>query len=141
MVFAQQARPALEVATIVRQAARFFQLEVAFEHIAEGVALPAEAATRVRVGDATRLCIGRPKDAADQAAAQEAEAQRGFTGLSQLAFRCETVWLVEAQGPSDVNALRIAAVLASVLLGPILAPDGAELFGVKTARGKLERMA
>jgi hypothetical protein len=131
----------LEVATIVRQAARFFQLEVAFEHIDEGVAPPIEAATRVRIGDETRLCVGRPKDAADQAAAEEAETRNGFTGMSQLAFRCETVWLVEATGEADKVALQIAAVLASVVLGPILAPAGGELFGVKTARAKLERLA
>ena len=141
MVFAQQARPALEVATIVRQAARFFQLEVVFEHLAEGVAPPIEAATRVRIGDESRVCVGRPKELEDQAAAEEAETRNGFTGMSQLAFRCATVWLVEAKGPSDQVALRIAAIMASVLLGPILAPDGSELFGVKTARGKLERMA
>jgi hypothetical protein len=47
------------------------------------------------------------------------------------------VWLVECEGPDDRAALRLAAILAGVLLGPILAPRGAALFGPKTARGEL----
>ena len=71
--------------------------------------------------------------------------------MGLLARRCKTVWLI-ARGTSappstrDVNAspddrvaLLIAAVFASVLLGPIL--DGDEIFGVRTARLKLERPA
>jgi hypothetical protein len=35
-------------------------------------------------------------------------------------------------------ALRLAAILASVVLGPILDPETSEIFGVKTARLKIE---
>jgi hypothetical protein len=48
------------------------------------------------------------------------------------------VWLVVREADDDRAALTIAAVLASMLLGPILAPDGREIFGVRTARLKLE---
>lgn len=40
----------------------------------------------------------------------------------------------------DTLALTLAAILASILLGPILDPRRSELFGVKTARRKLEAL-
>ena len=40
----------------------------------------------------------------------------------------------------DALALRLAAILASVLLGPILDARVPELFGVKTARAKLDAL-
>jgi hypothetical protein len=48
------------------------------------------------------------------------------------------MWILETEGDDDRVALRLAAILAGVLLGPILAPDGA-LIGPKTARERLER--
>ena len=50
--------------------------------------------------------------------------------------RCGSIWIVEREGPEDRTALVLAAVIASVCLGPILG-DGA-LFGVRTARVMLE---
>ena len=47
------------------------------------------------------------------------------------------MWIVECEGAQDRAALFIAAIFASVFLGPILSADG-ELFGVRTARLKLE---
>ena len=62
-----------------------------------------------------------------------------WTGLALLARRCQAVWIVErADGEPDRLALLLSAILASVLLGPILDPARGELFGVKTARAKLE---
>ena len=55
-----------------------------------------------------------------------------------MARRCQTVWLVARTDDADPLALRLAAILASVVLGPILDARGPELFGVKTARAKLE---
>jgi hypothetical protein len=48
------------------------------------------------------------------------------------------VWLISVEDETDPAALRIAAIVASVVLGPILSPQGTELFGVRTARLKLE---
>ena len=45
-----------------------------------------------------------------------------------------------ARRDPDPLALRLAAILASVLLGPILDVRVPELFGVKTARAKLEAL-
>jgi hypothetical protein len=50
------------------------------------------------------------------------------------------VWLVETASEPDRAALLLAAILASVVLGPILSPDGRDLFGVRTARAKLEAL-
>jgi hypothetical protein len=58
--------------------------------------------------------------------------------MSLLAQRCEVVWLVTFESDDDRVALTIAAILASTLLGPILSPAGDEVFGVRTARMKLE---
>ena len=48
------------------------------------------------------------------------------------------VWLVTRDKEDDRVSLTIAAILASTLLGPILAPEGDAIFGVRTARMKLE---
>jgi hypothetical protein len=89
--------------------------------------------------EAARFCFGRPRTDDDLFAADEADVRQGAAGLGKLAQRCHTVWLVVTEGDPDGVALRLAAILASVVLGPILSPDGSELFGVRTARLKLEK--
>ena len=138
-VFAQQAAPALDVLAIVRQAARFFGTTLAIEGVAAGALADGVMGARVTANGATRTCFGRERTVDDLAAAEAAETRGGYTGMSLLAARCATVWLVEVTAMPDDAALLVAAVIASVLLGPILSPDGTELFGVKTARGKLGR--
>ena len=86
-----------------------------------------------------RFCYARPVLHEDKAAAGTADLRAGYTGLATLAQRCSYVWLVVLEKDDDPVALRIAAILASVVLGPILAPAGDELFGVRTARLKLEK--
>lgn len=81
----------------------------------------------------------RPREAADLALAEAADARAGGTGLALVARRCGVVWLVVCEERHDRLALRLAAILASVLLGPIFDATSGELFGVKTARAKLER--
>ena len=85
-----------------------------------------------------RVLAARPRDAADMALAEEAEVRAGGGGLVLLARRCHSVWVVTREEEDDRLALRLAMVLASVVLGPILDARGPELFGVKTARAKLE---
>jgi hypothetical protein len=115
---------------------------------------------------AIRRAFARPAQEADYARAEAAEAGAGG-GLARLARRCGMVWLVEREdeeaeaatepttepateharqpaarppieGLGDRSALLLAAILASILLGPILDGRARELFGVKTARAKLE---
>ena len=149
-VFAQRADARVELGTWKNQAKRFFETELGITvdkpyDASPSFAFPAIDAARVVVaakdGDrGTRLCFGRPRTDDDLRAADEAERIVGYAGLADLAKRCSTVWLVKAEGEDDRIALRIAAILASVLLGPILAPRGASLFGVKTARARLEKL-
>ena len=54
------------------------------------------------------------------------------------------LWLVQVEGEPDIVALRLAAILAGVLLGPILAPPppapgGAALFGLQDGAGAARR--
>jgi hypothetical protein len=87
---------------------------------------------------AIRSLFARHRDDVDLALAEAADAGAGHTGLALLARRCDSVWLVERDGEPDRPALLCAAILAGVMLGPILDARGPEIFGVKTARAKLE---
>ena len=88
-----------------------------------------------------RSTFARPRDPEDLSLAEAADARAGGTGLALVARRCGVVWLVVREALPDRLALRLAAILASVLLGPILDASAGELFGVKTARAKLESAA
>jgi hypothetical protein len=103
-------------------------------------AAPRRDAARVVIApskgpSATRAIWGRPRVDDDVHAAEDAD---GGAGLAMLAKRCAYVWLVESEGADDRAALRLAAIMAGVLLGPILAPGGTALFGPKTARVQLD---
>lgn len=60
--------------------------------------------------------------------------------MADLAARCRTVCLVESESDMDRAALCLAALAASILLGPIVPPTGDAIYGVRTAREKLESM-
>jgi hypothetical protein len=83
----------------------------------------------------------RPRTEADLACAEEAERAAGGGGMSLLAKRCEMVALVAVTSEEDDVALWIAAIIASVVLGPILSPTQPEIFGIRTARVKLATLA
>ena len=147
MVFAQRRDARVEAEVWRRHAAQFFdtELELALPKRYIFDAPPADAA-RIRLTgpdglEKTRLCFGRPREDDDLKTADEVDTRQGAAGLGRLAQRCSTVWLVVTEGDTDEAALRLAAILASVVLGPILSPDGQELFGVRTARAKLEGTA
>jgi hypothetical protein len=83
---------------------------------------------------------GRARDERDLALAEAAESLAQGGGLALLARRCPTVWIVERRADDDPLALRLATVLAGTLLGPILDRRSREIFGVKTARAKMEAL-
>lgn len=144
LVFAQRSDARCEIDAWRRNGERFFGTTVGLTVDKRyGGIYPDVDAARVVVAPGenvggVRLCYARPATGADQDAAARADARAGYTGLADLARRCKTVWLVERQGEADRTALLLAAVVASVLLGPILDVGAAELFGVRTARVKLE---
>src|SRR5690606_36873356 len=120
-VFAQRGDAALELASIKAQASRFFAARLGLTVDKRiGAPPPAVDAARVVVAtddgatSGTHLCFGRPATALDHAAAGAAERAQGTSGLSLLAQRCRTVWLVTLEVDDDRPSLLIAAVLASV---------------------------
>jgi hypothetical protein len=142
-VFAQRTDAALDVAALQRHAARFFGVKIGLTVDKRyDAGAPAIDAARVVIAGShaagTRLCFGRPATEEDREATDAADT--AGTGMAILARRCGAVWLVATSEEADGDraALTIAAVLASVLLGPILPPRGDALYGVKTARLKLE---
>lgn len=144
-VFSQRADAALDVEAIKGQAERFFASRVGLtvDKRYEEVAPETDAARVVIAGgdgtsSGTRLCYGRPVDAADLAAAEAAERAMGTYGLALLAQRCKTIWLLVPEVEDDRAALTLAAIFASHMLGPIMSPGGQELYGVRGARLKLE---
>ncbi len=147
-VFAQRDDARLDVEAIRRHAERFFAAKLGLtvdKRYGAGV-LAVDAARVVVASDdgaasGTRLCYARPTDPDDLAAADAAERVQRTHGMSLLAQRCATVWMVVRESDDDRAALTIAAIFASTMLGPILSPDGREIFGVRTARLKLEGRA
>lgn len=144
-VFTQRRDAALDVAAIRAHATRFFDTKLGLTVNKTYAATPPEVdAARVvlanddKTASGTRFCFGRPTAANDLSAAEAAEQAQRTHGMALLAQRCPIVWLVVRESSDDRVALTLAAILASSLLGPILSPDGDELFGVRTARMKLE---
>ena len=143
-VFAQRNDARIELAAWTDHASRYFRARLRVEpekHYTFDA--PRIDAAFVTVApehglEAGRLCFGRPSERDDLRAAEEVDAAAGWTGLALLAKRCGAVWLVDAEGDEDRTSLLLAAILASVVLGPILGPGQRELFGVRTARLKLE---
>jgi hypothetical protein len=151
VVFSQRADASVDVAAWAQHAARFLatRLERRDTEATAMARAPAAreawvqlelAATKAR-GDAPlesglRVCWSRPRAEDDLVAARSAP---GGAGLAGLAERCPQVWLVETddRAGDDAVALRLAAILAGVLLGPILAPGALAVFGPKTARERL----
>jgi hypothetical protein len=146
-VFSQRPDARIELSVWKRHAEEFFGTRLGLtldKRYPEGFpaidAAPVVLSPRDGEADGVRLCYGRPRTAEDLRAAEDADMRAGNTGLGLLARRCPSVWLVATEGESDRTALLIAAIVASVVLGPILSPEQA-LFGVKTARGRLEKLA
>ena len=136
LVFTSAPQPRLDVAAWDGQAQRFFSTRLALL----GQAANGEARILVTPPEdptGERVLSVRPREAADLALAEEAEVRANGGGMVLLARRCRSVWRVAREGGDDRLALRLAMVLASVVLGPILDARGPELFGVKTARAKL----
>jgi hypothetical protein len=136
VVFAQRTDARIELDAWQRHATQFFAARVGLtEEKTSGDATVVIAPDGEKPG--MRRVSGRPREAADLDAAEAADIRAGSPGMSLLARRCGHVWLVESESEGDRLALLLAAILASVVLGPILSRDRQELFGVRTARAKL----
>ena len=143
LVFAQRKDARVELATWRQQAERFFATTIGLM-VAKRyeTGFPSTDLARVviapsTVAGGTRTAWSRPADETDWSRAEAAERASKMGGMGALARRCKQVWLIEREGEDDKTALLIAAILASVLLGPIVI--GEEIFGVRGARERLER--
>jgi hypothetical protein len=144
VVFSLSPEARVDVAAWDGHARRFFATQLALAGDPDAAEIrvaitPPGAAADARAGE--RRIAWRARREEDLTAADEAERRAGGGGLAGLARRCPTVWLVERAAEDDPLALRLAAILASVHLGPVLDGRGPELFGVKTARSKLDALA
>lgn len=147
LVFAQRSDACLDMRAIKQHAQRFFATRVGLtvEKKYRDDPPMTDAARIVLSSDdgllaGTRFCFGRAADMTDLAIVEEAERNQGSTGMALLAQRCPTAWLIETEGgEEDRVALSLAAILASVMLGPIVPPKGDRVFGVRTARLELEK--
>jgi hypothetical protein len=143
-VFAQRKDSRLEADLWRRHASQFFATRIDFPVLKQYLFdPPASDAAEVTIAsptrpEAKRLCFARPRTDDDLLVAEDLDRRAGSNGLGLLARRCPTVWLVCIEEETDDAALQIAAIVASVVLGPIVSPGGTELFGVRTARSKLE---
>lgn len=147
LVFSQRPDACLDMTSIKQHAQRFFATKVGLTVDKKyGDDPPGSDAARIVVAtddglaSGTRLCFGRAADMTDLAIVEDAERAQGSTGMALLAQRCPTIWLIETEGgEEDRVALTLAAILASVLLGPIVPPKADRVFGVRTARLELEK--
>jgi hypothetical protein len=141
VVFAQSESAVVDVAAWDAHAQRFFRtrLSLAQESSPDGAQGAGLLVAPSGEPAGIRHVQARPRDGEDLVLAERADV--AHTGLALLARRCPTVWLVgrETESDDDPLALRLAAILASVLLGPILDARIPELLGVKSARARFER--
>lgn len=91
------------------------------------------------------LVVTVPVDRAPEAMRAAAAGVKaiGGAGFDALLPRTRRVWQVRVSlaGEGDERApLAAAAVLASVLLAPVVPPEGGTIFGVKGARQRLEKL-
>ena len=134
LVFSQLNEARVDIDSWTAHADRFFATRIGLAAIAAPswsfVIAPEGAASDIR------SAYVRPRSEEDLALADTADT--GGTGLARLARRCPMVWLVAREASDDRVALRLATILASILLGPILDAQVPELLGVKSARGRLD---
>lgn len=145
LVFGQAKSVAIPLSALEANANRFFATKLGLsveKNYLAGYDAEEDAANVILSGDAlraVRLLYVRKVSEGDRMRAERADATGGASGMFDLTRRCETAWIVDSEGEGDRAALLLAAVLASVVLGPIVPPTGDELFGVRTARLRLEQ--
>ncbi len=145
-LFAPEASSRMDEARWRAQAERFFSASLAIapaKRYPDGSMPRSDAAeVAVRAGEAvSRVRLQTlPLEAAPglRRSADEAVVAIGGAGFDALMRRATRLWQVAADGEGDARApLVVTAVLASVLLAPVLPPGGGTVFGVKGCRERL----
>ena len=140
-----EASPHLDRARMKQQARTFFEAEL--EAVFVGGDDSALVDVRMKGGAATtrvRVLTAAIDDAPDvRAAADAGVIAIGGAGFDALVARTKRVFQVVAapiEGPDARAPLLVAAVIASLLLAPIVPPGGGTIFGVKGARERLNSL-
>lgn len=131
LLFSPDAAERLDAASVARQARAFFDVELRVEEAS--IAIAGEGAVAIESAPVAEA-------AAALALADEAARAIGGAGFDALLKRARRVWFVRGAA-DDARALLVSAVLASVLLAPIVPPGGGAIFGVRGARARLEALA
>ncbi len=133
----------IEIDRLAHHARRFFRVELTLSppKLYPGGWPVSDAATfsltneRGLIGDANLVTYPIASAPEVTAAARSAVAAMGGAGFDVLLTRAKRIWQIQAT--AEPAPLLVAAILASVLLAPILAPGGSAIFGVKGARERL----
>ncbi len=142
-VFAPDPIARVESARWTHQAKTFLDADVTVVGEQSG-SLPDIAALELDVAPSTRVTIRTfpiAEGAELLAVAERAVRAIGGAGFDALLARARRIWQVPIDVDGDPRApLVVAALLASVLLGPIVPPDEETIFGVKGARLRLQTL-
>jgi hypothetical protein len=148
-VFSQQADLVAALPKLLQHARRFFaaELEVLSASPPDRPE-PGQAVVQLELASARYPGRGRFRiesraaTADDRFAAEAAEARGKAGGMSLLAARCPTLWVLTPEGEVLGTAeLQLSALLASVALGPVLPEDESTLYGVRGAMERAEKAA
>lgn len=140
----------IDAARLAHQARRFFSTELTLlspekHYPADGWPLADCATVRLSVGEVTTevALLTLPPARAPQAmaAADRGVVAIGGAGFDVLVKRTQRVWQIAAEPVTGDGRgpLLMAAILASLLLAPVVPPTVDAIFGVKGARERLAR--
>jgi hypothetical protein len=141
LIFARHAETSVDLARLLQNAARVFEPDIRVQQLGPGQ-LSGGFFAGVRVmmkgrrddWTASFACRVRRATVTDLAAAREADARAREYMLSLLAEDCPLIWELDPEPPAQEKATALmAALVASAALGPVMAEDGSQLFGVRTA--------
>lgn len=132
-VFSQAPFPPTSEVELVLRARVHFRAELAFvvRHVLSGGARFEGTFVHEGISLAFGIDVRRTTEE-DFREADLAEMRGKAGGMATLARRCGSVWVIDA-GETSLEWVFLA-LLASVLLGPILPADGSTLCGVRGAR-------
>jgi len=149
-LLAPEATSQLNAKRLEQQAARFFDFTVLLQpakHYPSGSWPRVDTASLIITRQAETTSIDLLTVPVDHApavmrAARAAVVAIGGAGFDVLLGRAKRVWQLGVAPDGDHRpALAAAALLASVLLAPVLPPAGDTIYGVKTARTQLAALS
>ncbi len=136
----------LHAEALRHRAERFFRLELELltskRYPGGGHPRSDAAVFRVHRGEEARdlEVVTFPLEHGELARAAHVAGAHVGAGFDVLIARAVRAWQVALPPHGEAFALALATVLASSLLAPILPPDASVVFGVKTARARLEAL-